>query len=185
MRYWCCASSAAKEPLQMMMGWLKDSVCGWSWNEVNYNNKITRKILQFKSQSHLHPCAVVRRPEPSEEKETCRSHTMFFHTQSNPFPTVSILKPPLALLQHTLIIPDLTTRTPTLCRLCVLVQILPLMMLQYNTQVDLDLYLFSPSQWDWRVGGFLVMVPLCSHLSNRSIWFLVVFLFIWGGLWRS
>lgn len=24
---------------------------GWSWNGVNYNNKITRKIVQFKSQS--------------------------------------------------------------------------------------------------------------------------------------
>lgn len=34
---------------------------GWSWNGVNYNNKITRKIVQFKSQSqaihYLNPTA--------------------------------------------------------------------------------------------------------------------------------
>lgn len=87
------STSSSYRPGQMMMASPpRDGfccVCGWSWNGVYYNNKITRKILQFKSQSHLHPCVRPRRCSSlslaAAADETCRSHTMFFHTQSNPF----------------------------------------------------------------------------------------------------
>lgn len=127
--------------------WPKDSVCGWSWNGVNYNNKITRKILQFKSQSHLHPCssASTRALRGEGDLQQIAYHVFSHAIEPVPHSLNSQVFSVLLLFSNTLIMPDLNTRTRPLCRLCVLVQILPLMMLQYNTQVDLDLYLFSLS----------------------------------------